>query len=267
MHKDYIKISKIYSKIIWKYRRIASKYMYRKMFDINIPCPIISFSFDDAPVTAFTNGSEILNKYGATATYYMSLGRLGLESPSGPIATYKDLLKGIKEGHELGCHTFDHRHSWDTKTEEFVQSVLKNRKQLSSMFPNVEFLSLAYPICDPKPRTKKKVSELFICCRGGEQGFNIGPTDLNLINAFFLDSRIGDPIDKIKMIIDQNIKAKGWLIFCTHDIDDRPTMYGCSKKFLENAVRYSAQSGALLMPVGKACCYVLNCRSPHHSNS
>jgi peptidoglycan/xylan/chitin deacetylase (PgdA/CDA1 family) len=261
--KDYSKINKIYSKIIWKFRRIASKYMYRRMYNINIPCPIISFSFDDAPVTAFTNGSEILKKYGATATYYMSLGKLGLESPSGTLATYKDMINAIKENNELGCHTFDHRHSWETKTEIFLQSVIRNRIELSSLIPNVEFLSLAYPICDPKPATKKKMSKLFTCCRGGEQGFNVGPTDLNLLNAFFLDSRIGDPIDRIKMIIDHNTKAKGWLIFATHDIDNKPSKYGCSKKFLENVVRYSVQSGALLMPVGKACNYVLNNRSPH----
>ena len=262
MNKASVKIKYIYSKIIWKYRRIASKYLFRRIFNINLPCAIISFSFDDAPETAFTNGGEILKKYDAVATYYMSLGKLGIESPSGPIATYEVLINAIKEGHELGCHTFDHRHSWETKTENFVESVVKNRETLSSLIPNSQFQSLAYPICDPKPATKLKMSKLFECCRGGDQGFNIGPTDLNLLNAFFLDSRIGDPIDKIKVLIDQNTKEKGWLIFATHDVDDRPSKYGCSKNFLEKTVCHSVQSGSLLLPVGKACNYILNQKMP-----
>lgn len=263
MNKALKRIHNFYCKIKFKYRRVIPKYLYRRILNLNMQTPIISFSFDDAPATAFKSGGEILKKYGAYATYYMSLGKIGLESPSGLIASYNDLIIAIKEGHELGCHTFDHRHSWETKTEIFVQSILKNREVLSSLIPDTEFLTFAYPICDPRPTTKKKVGKMFSCCRGGEQGFNVGPTDLNLLNAFFLDNRNQDPIEKIKNIVDENTKAKGWLIFATHDINDKPSKYGCSKKVLEEIVQHSVKSGALLLPVGKAYNYIQHNRLFH----
>src|SRR5207247_9743139 len=33
----------------------------------------------------------------------------------------------VARGHELGCHTFAHCHSWDTKTKEFERSILEKR--------------------------------------------------------------------------------------------------------------------------------------------
>lgn len=248
-------IRRFYTRGVWKYRRIVSKYLYRKIIKLQTTRPIISFSFDDAPRTAFTNGGEILNKYGVAATFYVSLGLLGSDSPSGPIASIDNLHSASRDGHEMGCHTFRHEHSWDTKTKVFVQSVLKNRKALSEILPEACFLSLAYPICGPKPETKREMGCLFSCCRGGEETFNVGNIDLNLLNAFFLDVRNSNTVDEVKKLIDKNTEVRGWLIFATHDIDDNPSRYGCTKEFFEKTVKYCVQSGALLMPVGKACLF------------
>jgi peptidoglycan/xylan/chitin deacetylase (PgdA/CDA1 family) len=234
-----------------KYRRMAAKYLSCRMVPMKISTSIISFSFDDAPRTAFTHGDEILNTYGAAATFYVSLGMLGSDSPSGPIAYVDDLRRALEKGHELGCHTFDHKNSWETKPELFVQSVLKNRDALSRILPDASFTTLAYPICEPRPATKKAVGKLFRCCRGGAQTFNVGTTDLNLLKAFFL--RNYDTIDTVKRLIDRNAEARGWLIFATHDIDDNPSLYGCSKKFFKGVVAHAANSGSLFLPVGKAC--------------
>lgn len=236
-----------------KYRRTAAKHLSCRMVPMKITTPIISFSFDDAPRTAFTHGGEILNSYGADATFYVSLGMLESDSPSGPIASLDDLRRAVKEGHELGCHTFDHKNPWETKPELFVQSVLKNRQVLSQIFPETAFTSLAYPICGPRPATKRRIGKLFRCCRGGGQTFNVGTTDLNFLKAFFLDVRNGDTIDTVKQLVDKNAEARGWLIFATHDIDDNTSRYGCSKKFFKEVVAHAANSGSLLLPVGKAC--------------
>jgi len=115
------------------------------------------------------------------------------------------------------------------------------------------FTSFAYPLCEPRPATKRRVGKLFRCCRGGGQTFNVGATDVNYLKAFFLDARNGNSIDTVKQLIDKNAEAHGWLIFATHDIDDNPSGYGCSKKFFEEAVAHAAKSGSLLLPVGKAC--------------
>lgn len=240
-------------RITGKYRRTVSDFFCRRMVEVKLTTPIISFSFDDAPRTAFTHGGGILKAHGARATFFVSLGMLESDSPSGMIASQDDLRRAVEEGHELGCHTFDHKDPWKTKTEVFEQSVLKNRQALARILPNTVFSTFAYPLCGPNPATKRRIGKLFNCCRGGGQIFNFGSTDFNLLKAFFLDVRNGDTIDTVRRLIDRNSESRGWLIFATHDVDDNPSPYGCTKEFFEEVVAYSATSGARLLPVGKAC--------------
>ena len=243
----------LFMRIAKKYRRYVMKRLYCRTVTLKTDRPIISFSFDDAPRTAFNHGSEILNAHGAWATFYVSLGILDSDSPSGVLASKSNLRRALEEGHELGCHTFDHKNAWETKPDIFVQSVLRNRQALNDLFPSSAFLSLAYPISGPRPETKRRVGKLFRCCRWGCQTYNVGSIDLNLLKAFFLDARSGATTEGVKQLIDQNSNERGWLIFATHDIDDNPSSYGCSTKFFKEVVQYAATSGSLLLPVGKAC--------------
>lgn len=245
-------MSGLLNRIAGKYRRTVSNGFCRRMVEIKLTTPIISFSFDDAPQTAFNYGGNILKTHGARGTYFVSLGMLESDSPSGTIASQDDLRHAVEEGHELGCHTFDHKDPWKTKTEVFEQSVLKNRQALARILPETAFTAFAYPLCEPKPAIKRRLGKLFNCCRGGGQTFNCGSTDLNLLKAFFLDVRNRDTIDMVRQLIDRNSESLGWLIFATHDVDDNPSRYGCTKDFFEKVVTYAASSGALLMPVGKA---------------
>jgi peptidoglycan/xylan/chitin deacetylase (PgdA/CDA1 family) len=238
---------------VLKYRRTVAERLYCRIVTIKPTKPIISFSFDDAPRTAFCFGGDILKAHGAVATFYVSLGLLGSQSHSGTIAFEEDLRRAVAEGHELGCHTFDHKNSWETSTEVFVKSVVRNRRELSRILPAIAFNSFAYPFCMPRPKTKRRVGELFTCCRGEGQTFNVGSVDMNFLKSFFLDSRTEITIDAVKSLIDMNAERKGWLIFATHDVNANPYRYGCSTKFFRKAVTYAVNSGACLLPVGKAC--------------
>jgi len=235
-----------------KYRSGVAVLLCRRILSIKLATPIISFTFDDAPRTAFYNGGDILKAHGASATFYVSIGMLGSGSPSGSIASQDDLRRAKENGHELGCHTFDHKDPWKTETNVFEHSVLKNRQALARIIPETVFTTFAYPLCSPRPATKRRIGNIFNCCRGGGQTFNVGHIDLNLLKAFFLDVRNGDAIKSVRELIDQNIEARGWLIFATHDVDDNPSRYGCTKEFLEMVVAYAASSGSFLLPVGKA---------------
>jgi peptidoglycan/xylan/chitin deacetylase (PgdA/CDA1 family) len=240
-------------RIAAKYQSTVSYRFSRRVVTIKTTTPLISFSFDDAPRTAFSNGGNILKKHGARATFFVSLGLLESESPSGTIAFQEDLHRAVEEGHELGCHTFDHIDPWETTPEVFEQSILKNRQTLAKIIPDTAFTTFAYPLCGPRPATKHRVGKLFNCCRGGGQTFNSGETDFNLLKAFFLDIRTGANIDTVKRLIDQNSECRGWLIFATHDVTDNPSPYGCTQKFFGKVVEYAARSDTLLLPIGKAC--------------
>lgn len=240
-----------------KYRNLLAHRMFRRIVVSKASDPIVSFSFDDAPLSAFIAGGSILKACGARATYYVSLGLLGADSAGGSIASHCHLQAALAEGHELGCHTYDHRDAWHTPAKEFEQSVLKNRRVLAKILPGTTFTTLAYPISNPRPCTKGRVEKLFDCCRGGGQTFNAGAMDLNLVKAYFLDKRIKTSMDEIKILINNNSARRGWLIFATHDVEDSPSPYGCTPEFLNDVAEYSAHSGALLLPVGAACKKIL----------
>jgi hypothetical protein len=79
-----------------------------------------------------------------------------------------------------------------------------------------------------------------------------GPTAAaEYYSAYFLEKTAGD-LRPVKNMIDQNTRKGGWLVFATHDVQDRPTPYGCTPKFFEDVVCYSIASGAQVLTVASA---------------
>jgi peptidoglycan/xylan/chitin deacetylase (PgdA/CDA1 family) len=243
----------------------ATRALFRRPVAVRTEVPIISFTFDDFPRSAFLEAGSILRRYGALATYYVSLGLLGNQSLLGPMCQAEDLKELAHLGHELGCHTFGHCHSWNTPAEEYENAILENQKALSEVIPGASFQTFSYPFSAPRPAVKKLAGRHFLCCRGGGlkpgryfcryreggQTFNSGTADLNLLCAFFLEKSRGNP-HVVKNLIDQNARAKGWLIFATHDVCAHPSPYGCTPDFFERVVQWSSESGALIIPVVQA---------------
>jgi peptidoglycan/xylan/chitin deacetylase (PgdA/CDA1 family) len=196
-------------------------------------------------------GGAILKAFGVTGTYYVSLGLAGKQVPPGAMFLRDDLHTVLAQGHELGCHTFSHCHSWNTRPAAFERSILQNRLALGEILPGVSFRTFSYPISTPRPATKRRVAKYFECCRGGDQTSNVGTADLNFLRAFFLEQARENP-EPVKRIIDSNCTGKGWLIFATHDISKSPSPYGCTPRFFETIARYASDSGARILPVARA---------------
>jgi glycosyltransferase involved in cell wall biosynthesis/peptidoglycan/xylan/chitin deacetylase (PgdA/CDA1 family) len=218
---------------------------------VNPQQPLISFTFDDFPRSALSVGGAILNRHGLTGTYYASLGLMGKSAPSGQIFLADDLKTLFQQGHELGCHTFSHCHSWEADSRTFADSIIENRMALSKLIPGAEFKTFAYPISPPRPMIKAKIASHFLSCRGAGQTFNVGKADLNQLSAYFLEQSRHN-IQAVKEVIDRNRQVHGWLIFGTHDISDKPTPFGCTPEFLELVVQYAIDSGARILPVIRA---------------
>jgi peptidoglycan/xylan/chitin deacetylase (PgdA/CDA1 family) len=213
--------------------------------------PLVSFTFDDFPRSALLVGGTILRRFGLTGTYYASFGLMGQTAPTGSIFERRDLDVLLEQGHELGCHTFDHCHSWETQTELFEKSILQNEKARREIIPGVHFKTLSYPISPPRPLTKRRAAAHFAACRGGGQTFNVGMTDSTYLAAYFLEKSRDKP-EAVNSVIEQNRRARGWLILATHDISRNPTPYGCTPEFFERIVRSAVASGARILPVGEA---------------
>ena len=121
VENEMVFMSNLLSRITGKYHRTLAYRFHRRMVAIETSVPIISFTFDDAPRTAFTTGGDILRSHGARATFFVSLGLLGSQTEAGTIASPDDLLRAVKEGSELGCHTFDHLDTWQAPKEKFIE--------------------------------------------------------------------------------------------------------------------------------------------------
>lgn len=238
-------------KVKGRVQRDASRLLARRPVRITPSRAIVSFTFDDFPRSALHEAGAILRSFGFLGTYYASFGLMGTVAPTGPIFCQEDLAEFVREGHELGCHTYDHYHSWDTPPQEFEASVLRNKRAAQELLQGTELRTFSYPISGPRPQTKRNMAKYFDCARGGGQTFNGPVADLNCLKAFFIEQSRNN-VDAIKKTIDANVREGGWLIFATHDVCQSPTPFGCIPRLFGQVVEYAANSGAQVLPVHEA---------------
>ena len=231
--------------------RWAARHLARRPFRLRPGRPVVSFTFDDFPRSAWTKGGEILARHNVAATYYASFGLAGTEGVSGPLFTHADLRDLLMAGHELGCHTHSHCPAWETEPAEFEASVQRNREQLLACLPRARFRTLSYPISPPRADTKRRMGCTFACCRGGGQEHNAGAIDLNCLRGFFLE-QTGGAVPPLATAIATSAAAGGWLILATHDVADRPSRFGVTPSYLEHAIQLARASGAEILPVAAA---------------
>jgi peptidoglycan/xylan/chitin deacetylase (PgdA/CDA1 family) len=236
-----------------RYQRSTVRLFFRRPFVISTETAIISFTFDDFPRSALFSGGAILERHGLAGTYYASFGLMGKQAQARTATMFllEDAKALLQRGHELGCHTFGHCDSWKTETSVFTKSIIENGLALSELIPGASFKTFSYPINVPRVRTKREVARHFVGSRGGGQTFNAGTTDLNYLSAYFLEKTRDRP-EAAKRLIAENQRARGWLIFATHDVCDAPTPWGCTPDFFQRIVQHAVDSGARILPVAQA---------------
>jgi peptidoglycan/xylan/chitin deacetylase (PgdA/CDA1 family) len=235
------------------WRRRAIERFARRDFRLASDVPYVSFTFDDFPVTALTEGGRILAKYGVRGTYFVSFRLLETDSVSGRIASRSDLAEALRSGHELGCHTFDHVDGSEVSADDFERSIKANQQALAQSDLDTQFTVFAYPLSGPAVGTKRVAERFFAGCRGGGQTFNKDVVDLNLLKSYFIDYKNRDDLTEATRLIESNAQAKGWLIFSTHDVTTTPSAYGCAPSYLDAVVRLSQASGSRVLPMTQAC--------------
>ncbi len=82
-------------------------------------------TFDDGPTPYVTKWVlDILKEYKAKATFFC----IGKNVKNHPIIFNRIL----REGHRIGNHTYDHKNGWSTKNFNYIKSVMKCDKYVSS---------------------------------------------------------------------------------------------------------------------------------------
>ena len=236
-----------------KVRRLLVHHAGRRPCSLRAHVPYVSFTFDDFPRSAWTEGGRILSDANVRGTFFISMNLAGADTPSGPVVSHDELRTMVREGHELGCHTFDHLDGCDSTVDAFEASIAANQRALAAVVPGGRFRTFAYPLDGPVLDIKRAVGRHFACCRGGGQAHNAGEIDLNLLKGYFLDWRTQDDLAAVQDVIDRNAAARGWLILATHDVANVPSRYGCSPAFFADVVKAVIRSGARVLPMMRAC--------------
>ncbi len=213
--------------------------------------PVASFSFDDFPASAAETGAAIMESRGARATFYACGSLEGTKYRDLDHFTAGQLKELAANGHEVGCHAFNHVPYPAEGPARLRANVADNAKYFHDRLGDVRPSSFAYPFGDVNFAIKAATAELFPIARGVRRGVNRGRMDYSELRANPLDKRWEDTTD-IPALIDEARRTNGWLIFFTHDVQDDPTPEGCHPDRLARTLDAVLAAGIAVMPVKAA---------------
>jgi peptidoglycan/xylan/chitin deacetylase (PgdA/CDA1 family) len=230
------------------HRRVLGS-LYRRTVPVENRGPMVSFSFDDFPRTAYSAGGAILEQFGARGTYYAAAGLMNTSNELGEHFGSEDLASLVKKGHELASHTFNHISCRAVSCAAFRKDVEKGRKAIGEV-AGVDSANFAYPFGHVTLQAKRALALDLGSARSIVPGFNGPQIDLNLLRANSLYGDL-DRARRAEELIVENAERKSWLIFYTHDVRPHPSPFGCTPALLEAAVSCSVRSGCRILTVGE----------------
>ena len=197
-----------------------------KKIDVHLEKAIVSFTFDDVPIPAVTNGARILEHHDARGTYYVTLG---LEHPNQKDRKFlnrEEIQQLYYCGHDIGCHTYSHLDISATKLRQVEKDCDQNIGAIKSILgSNVPVEHFAYPFGKLSLKSKKALASRYLSMRSTEYGINSNGTDLRFLRSVCLYSKSFDR-NAIEAILQNAIDKKSWLIFHTHEVMDNPSAWG-----------------------------------------
>lgn len=214
--------------------------------------PIVSFTFDDIPATAWTKGAHILENEGVFGTFYVA--GVFIDSHD---EQRQEMISGegcralAAAGHELGCHTYSHRKLSSFSRRGLENDLDRNADVLASFDEGLSRRNFSVPFGMATPLMQPPLRRRFRTTRGIVPGINRGTIDPHNLAAVELrpDETYLDAADRW---LDDVLVNGGWLIIFTHDVSPTPSFFGCPQDRLEKLVRRATSGGAKVMTVDAA---------------
>lgn len=210
--------------------------------------PIVSFTFDDVPLSARENGAAVLERHGVRGTFFAAGGIAGGDHDGQRMLDADDYRDLVSRGHEIGHHTFSHRTPW-TLGLGYAGDLVRNDIFLAPIVGSAP-RNFAFPYGRSSPRARSLVGRRFRSSRGVESGINRQASDLDLLRAVGIEGHMR--LEQLTPWIDDLVRASGWLVFLTHDVQDHPSPYGTTPDILDALVTQSLSIGAEVLTVDAA---------------
>lgn len=205
---------------------------------------MITFTFDDFPVSSVTAGGDALAPFDISATYYACSGLAGEANLTGELYTEEHLDDLKKAGHDIAAHTDTHLDCAASKKSVVIADIQRNLDWLQMR--GIETDGFAYPYGETTVELKRELKSNFSTARGILPGINRKGSDLTQLRAIELT-----PEDwthrRAEAAIETVSKIGGWLIFFTHDVRETPSPFGVQPGVLKKLARQSRDSGADLV--------------------
>lgn len=210
--------------------------------------PIVSFTFDDVPVSALVNGARILEQHGVRGTFYVAGGIAGQTHDGQPMLDSSDYRDLAARGHEIGHHTFSHR-TPSALGRAYADDLARNDAYLSTIIDGYA-RNFAYPYGRASLHGRAQVSRRFRSGRGVETGLNRGLADLDLLHAVGMERH--STLEEMLGWVDRAAADPAWLIFLAHDVQDEASPYGVTPAFLDATVAHAIAAGCEILTVDAA---------------
>lgn len=231
--------------------RRAARYHRSKPFAMRNTAPLVSFTFDDVPASAYTNGAAILEDRGLRGTFYIASGILG-ETDADWRVINRDQVRALHErGHEIACHTFSHVNVDALDAEALNEECRRNQAALRELCGGAETTNFCYPFGRVSLPRKLELETRYNSCRGIYEGINSGTVDLSLLRVIELYDRTLTR-EKLRRVLRETRERNGWLIFYTHDVADEPSWIGCSPRVMRATVEAVQAEAMECLPIRDA---------------
>ena len=225
--------------ILDKVRRKVSRFVARRPARLSFDRPVVSFAFDDAPVTALRDGAAILEAAGARGTFYISAGLCGRDSPMGLYAGMDEVDRAAGAGHEISCHTFSHLDCGRAPAGAIEADAAANVAALRQRGFSVD--TFAYPYGEVSPTAKRVLGDKYRALRTVRAGMVRDACDLAWLPGVGIEGEDGEA--KANAWLDRARAANAWVILFTHDVRPEPSPWGCTPGALERLVKRARSDG------------------------
>jgi peptidoglycan/xylan/chitin deacetylase (PgdA/CDA1 family) len=215
--------------------RRAARHYRSKPFTMRNMAPLVSFTFDDVPDSAYTNGATVLEDSGVHGTFYIAGGTLGSADAHWRVIAREQVRALHDQGHEIGCHTFSHVPVERLNARALTEECRRNRESLHDVCPDIRITNFCYPYGRASLTRKRELEQHFDTCRGIYEGINAATIDLGMLRVIELYDRTLTP-EKLRNVLRETRDRNGWLIFYTHDVATPPSWIGCSPRLLQTVV-------------------------------
>jgi peptidoglycan/xylan/chitin deacetylase (PgdA/CDA1 family) len=231
--------------------RKAARHFRSKPFVMRNTAPLVSFTFDDVPASAYSNGADILEQHGMRGTFYIASGILGAVDEHWRVIDRSQVRALYDRGHEIGCHTFSHVGVDRLDARALDNECRQNRDVLHALCPGIAITNFCYPFGRVSLPRKRRLVPRFDTCRGIYEGINAGVADLALLRVIELYDRTLTR-EKLERVLRETRERNGWLIFYTHDVAETPSWIGCSPQLMRETIAAIVAQDVQCLPIRDA---------------